>query len=319
MKKLNELLNTAGTALTRSACKAEFKIKEKSPEILMGLGIAGVVVTVVSACKATTKAGEVIEEHKESMDQLYEAMELADEDDSVDYTDKDMKKDKLIVYTQTAVKMGRLYAPSVAIGGLSIAAILVSNHIIKKRYLGVLAAYNAISATFEQYRERVRSKYGDDEDYELRYGVKRETIETETTDSKGKTKIKKEQVETIEAIDSGYARWFGPGNPDFDSVNPEMNMIFLRMQQEYCNFLLHSRGYVFLNEVYDKLGIPHSQIGQVVGWLDDKDGNGDGTIDFISSIYRQPKRYADGSDWDGAILLDFNCDGVIWDILAQQD
>jgi hypothetical protein len=287
----------------------------------MGIGIVGVVATVVTACKATTKAGEVIEEHKESMDQLYEAVELADEDESVEYTDADMRKDKVIVYTQTAVKMARLYAPSMAIGSLSIAAILVSNRILKKRYLGVIAAYNAISATFEQYRERVRSKYGEDADYEMRYGTTREKVDVEYTDENGKKKIKKEEVEVLNVDDpSCYAKIFGPGNRNFNYDNYDFNFTFLKMQQEYANYMLHSRGFLFLNEVYDLIGIKATQIGQVVGWVDDDEGVGDNYIDFglYSLNNRKLKRYADG-DWDGSILLDFNCDGIIWDKLSFLD
>ena len=76
--------------------------------------------------------------------------------------------------------------------------------------------------------------------------------------------------------------------------------------------MLHARGHVFLNEVYDALGIPRSKEGSVVGWV--LNGEGDGYVDF--GIFSDPdnqslRDFVNGRE--GSILLDFNVDGVIWD------
>jgi hypothetical protein len=313
---MNEMMAKINTKVTRAAGKTSFFLKKNSPEILMGVGIAGVVATVVTACRATVKAGEVLDEHKENMDMINQAVEVADEGE---YTEQDIKKDKLIVYSKTAVGMARLYAPTIAIGSLSIVCILVSNRIIKKRYLGAVAAYNALSVSYETYRKRVREKYGDDVDYEMRYGVTRETIEEKTKDENGKTVKKKTEIEKINGDPTMYARYWGKYlkdgvlNPNWDE-NYEFNLFFLTAIQEECNITLHSRGYIFLNEVYDKLGYEHTQFGQVVGWFDD--GTGDGYVDFGISLNdpETRKRIINGDETE--ILLDFNCDGIIWDKIA---
>lgn len=313
--KFKSLLSTTGNKLSRATGHVELKIKKNSPEILMGVGIVGIVATVVTACRATLKAEEVLDEHAQKMEMIADAIECQDEDNP--YPEEMIKKDKLTTYVQTGVGFVKLYAPSAAIGGFSIACVLVANRILKKRYLAVLGAYNAISASYAQYRSRVRERYGDDVDYELRYGVRKEKLETKEVDENGKTVKKKEDVEVISCQPSEYARYWskhikdGVLNPNWDE-NPEFRLMFLRGAQAEANVTLKSRGYIFLNEVYDLLGFEHTQIGQLVGWYND-DEYGDGYVDF--GLYdlnnRENRRFINGEE--GVILLDFNCDGFIWD------
>lgn len=297
--------------------KTGLVIQKNSPELLMGAGIVGVIVTVITACKATTRAEEVLDHHAEKMKKIHEAEDFQDEENP--YLPVEVKKDKLITYAQTGIDFARLYGPTAAIGSLSIACILVSNRILNKRYLAVVAAYNAVSTSYEQYRRRVKDRYGEDVDYEMRYGVEREKIDTYDLDENGnkipKTK-RKEEIEIISDMPSEYARYWGKylkdgiENPNWDE-NQEFNLLFLRGVQTEANYKLHSRGYIFLNEVYDMLGFDHTQLGQVVGWFDDD--NGDQYVDFglYSLNNRENRRFINGEET--TILLDFNCDGIIWD------
>ena len=104
-------------------------------------------------------------------------------------------------------------------------------------------------------------------------------------------------------------RFFDSSNPNWDK-NPTFSMMWLRGQQNILNDILHTRGHVFLNEVYDALGFPHTPQGAVLGWID---GEGDNCIDF--GLYDQNKenvrRFVNGVD--NVIMLEFNHDGVIWD------
>lgn len=294
--------------------KTGLVIRKNSPEILMGAGIVGVIITVVTACKATTRADEVLEHHAEKMKKIHDAENFQDEE--CPFPPTVAKKEKLITYVQTGGEFVKLYGPTAAIGSLSIACILVSNRILNKRYLAVVAAYNAVSTSYDQYRRRVKERYGDETDYELRYGVQKDQIEQKYTDENGKTTKKRETVETIVDMPSEYARYWekylkdGVLNPNWDE-NPEFNLMFLRGVQTEANFKLHSRGYIFLNEVYDMLGFEHTQVGQVVGWFDDE--NGDQYVDFglYSLNNRDNRRFINGEE--NSVLLDFNCDGIIWD------
>jgi hypothetical protein len=86
--------------------------------------------------------------------------------------------------------------------------------------------------------------------------------------------------------------------------------VFLRANQQYFNNLLIVRGHVFLNEVYDQLGLPHTTAGQIVGWRYTPDNEGDNYNDF--GILRDDETVRDFINGrNGSILLDFNVDGPI--------
>ena len=112
---------------------------------------------------------------------------------------------------------------------------------------------------------------------------------------------------------SDYARFFDVGNPNWEK-DSEYNLMFLKRQQAYANDKLKANGYLFLNEVYDMLGIPKSKAGQVVGWIyDPENGSGDNYVDFgIYNVNREAARdFVNG--YERTILLDFNVDGNIWE------
>ena len=152
MSKFNDIL----TSVNRTAHKVGLKVKKHSPEILVVIGVVGVVTSTVMACKATTKASDVIEEHKKEMDDIHFVAETKPEK----YSEEDFQKDTAIVYTQTAVKLAKLYAPAVAIGAVSIACIIGSHNILTKRNAALAAAYTAVDKTFKEYRNRVVDRFG---------------------------------------------------------------------------------------------------------------------------------------------------------------
>lgn len=310
---MNNWLSNLGKNVSKVAGKTELALKKKSPEILLGVGIAGFVGTVVVACRATLRADEVLEYHKKKMDDIHEAKEIADKDPNgeLEYDDKLYQQDITFQYLRTTGNMLKLYVPSIALGSLSIACILVSRNIMQARYLGAVAAYNSVSTAFDQYRKRVKDEYGEDLDHHFRYGT--EYGELNVIDENGKKtkeKVKTESIST-DVIDPGddTCRFFDNSNPNWDK-NPQFSMMFLRGQQNYLNDLLHTRGHVFLNEVYDALGFPHTPQGAVLGWVE---GEGDNFIDF--GLYDPKKddvrRFVNGTD--NVIMLTFNHDGVIFD------
>ena len=92
--------------------------------------------------------------------------------------------------------------------------------------------------------------------------------------------------------------------------------MFLKQQMNYANDVLKKRGYVFLNEVYEMLGIPKTKAGKIVGWIyDEKNPIGDNFIDFgIYNENREKNRdFVNG--YERVILLDFNVDGDILDMI----
>ena len=284
------------------------KTKVHSPEILVVAGVVGVVASAILACKASTKVSTIINEAKEQIDDIHEVSEKEEYKD--EYTKEDAQKDLVIVYTQTAVKFVKLYALPVVLGGLSIAGILTSNGILRKRNIALAAAYTAVDKGFKEYRNRVVEKFGEKVDSELRYGIKARKIEETVTDPEtGKEKKVKKTVEVIDPnLPSDYACYFDKRSRNYDN-NADYNMFFLRAQQNYLNDLLIARGHVFLNEVYDALDLPRTAVGQIVGWVrNSNDPNADGYIDF--RIMNADRETEDGRI-EPAIVLDFNVDGPV--------
>lgn len=304
-----ELINKT----TRVLNKTNIKIKKYSPEILLFLGITGVITSTVMACKRTLKVNDILKEKKNNIELVNKHL---NDETRKDYTEKDSKKDLVSINVQTGIKIVKLYSPAVLLGTASILSILQGHNILKKRNIAIAAAYATIDNSFKKYRSNVVERFGKNIDNELRYNIKAKEIEEETTDEKGKKKIEKKEITVIENNQiSDYARFFDECSTNWEK-DAEYNLMFLRRQQEYANELLKSRGHLFLNEVYDMLGIQRSKAGQVVGWIyDTKNPKGDNYVDFnIYNIKNEANRqFVNGEE--RSILLDFNVDGVIYDLI----
>ena len=228
-----------------------------------------------------------------------------------------MKKDIDIVYVQTGVKFAKLYAPSVVLGALSITSILAGHNILRKRNVALAAAYATIDKSFKEYRGRVVERFGKELDHELRYNIKAKEFEEVQTDDKGKEKVVKNTVQVSELNEiSDYAKFFDEGCNGW-TKDPEANLLFLKKQQTYANNRLKANGYLFLNEVYEMLGIPRTKAGQVVGWIyDEKNPVGDNYVDFGIYDTNKNSNWANANKdfvngYERSILLDFNVDGDI--------
>lgn len=285
--------------------------QKNSPEILLGIGIVGFIGTVVTACIASSKVESVLDDHKIKMSKIEEAKELiaSGEMDPEDYTQKDEILDKVKFYTETGVALLKLYGPTIGLGAMSVYCVLSGHKILNGRYVGALTAYNGLLGTFKKYRKNVVDAYGQDVDRAMRYGA--EYILEKKKNEKGeKVTEKKENIE-MTFPDDDTARYFDAQNPNWDP-NPNFDIMFLRGQQNILNDILQTRGHVFLNEVYDALGFEHTPQGAVLGWVK---GMGDDYIDF--GLYDQSKdpirRFVNGQD--NVVLLEFNHDGVIWDMI----
>ena len=301
--------------VNRTLSKAGFQIKKHSPEILIVAGIAGVVTSAVMACKATTKINDILDQTKEEVGKVNDALANEKIPENV-YSKEDAKKDLAIIYIQTGVKLVKLYGPSLILGALSITSILASNNILRKRNVALAAAYAAIDNGFKEYRGRVIERFGKDLDRELKYNIKAKEISETTVNENGKETTVTKTVPVVEYEEpSDYARFFCEGCAGW-TKDPEMNLVFLKQQQNWANELLKTRGHLFLNEVYDMLGIERSKAGQVVGWVyDETNPDCDNYVDFgIYDIYNERKR-AFVNGWERSILLDFNVDGDIYSLL----
>ena len=309
--KVKEIINS----VSYNAHRIGFKIKKASPEIMVVAGVVGVVTSTVMACKATTKVNDILEETRKQVDDVHNVLDsdVVSEDE---YNNDDAKKDLAIIYTQAGVKLIKLYAPSVIVGALSITGILASHKILKKRNVALTAAYATIDRSFKEYRGRVVERFGKELDRELRYNIKAQEIEEKTVDKDGNETIEKKTISVVDPnMYSDYARIFDNGSMGW-TKDPEYNLMFLKLQQNQANDRLRAQGYLFLNDVYDMLGIPRTKAGQIVGWIYDEDNPvGDNFVDFgIYDIYNEKAcDFVNGRE--RSIVLDFNVDGNILDMI----
>lgn len=297
---MNKLINLTG--------RAGLVISKHSPEILLGVGLIGFVGSLVAVSKASVKAEEIMKKRENDMKTLDRVLEQYKGEK---YTQEDYEKDKKIVNARTIKDMAKVYLPTIALTTISIGSILCSYGIIKKRHLALIAAYNGLQESFRDYRNRVIEEHGEEKDRMYKLGIKEETKAETITGKNGKEKT----VETKEMVvdpnhHSQYARYFDSSSSQWNR-NAEYNLMFLKAQQNYANDLLRSRGHIFLNEVYDMLGIPRSQAGQIVGWVK---GEGDDFVDFgIFNDDGDARDFVNG--YKDSILLDFNVDGIVYDLI----
>lgn len=282
-------------SVTQAMGRQTLILQKHSPKILFGLGIVGVVSGTVMACKATLKLPQKLDEFKAEIDDAKEIRES----DGNGYLHVPTDRDMVYIYSRHSYEIVKLYAPAILVGSLSIAALTTSHVTLTRRNASLTAAYSALQMSFEAYRDRVKEALGPEKEHEIRYAIKHEKVDVD-----GK-------IHEIKTADpntwSEYARFFDEGSPNW-TKNPEINRLFVQCQMNYANNLLQARGHVFLNEVYDMLGIDRSQAGQVVGWVLSEDH--DNFIDF-GLFDAANARFINGTE--RSILLDFNVDGIIFD------
>ena len=289
-------------------------VQKHSPEILAGVGVVGTVASAVMACKATLKLDDILNECKETRDKIKEVAENPRYEK--EYSPEDAKKDLTVNYAQTAMKVAKLYAPAVILGSASLGCLLASNDILRKRNAALSAAYMTVDKSFKEYRNRVAERFGDEVEKEIRYNIKAQAIESIIANEDGSETVVVEEGKVMDPnLYSDYAKFFDEFNPNWQN-DPEYNLMFLKSQQQYANDLLRARGRLFLNEVYDMLGIERTKAGQVVGWTYNmKNPTGDNFVDF--GIYDMSKERVRAfvNGYEPSILLDFNVDGNVWDLM----
>lgn len=304
------MFNNLIASVSRGFGRFGLQVRKHSPEILLVTGIASGVAAAVVACNATLKVNDILDEQQGTLEKIERVKETMPEK----YSEEDAKNDIHTTHIQTGLKVLKTYAPAIGLGVLSITSLLGSHGIMRKRHAALAATYAISEKAFREYRERVTTRYGADADKELLYDISTKKIDSEVTDPEtGETKKTKEIVKVAGIGGNEYSRYFDETCLSWEKDN-SFNLTFLNLQQNYFNTILNTRGHVFLNDVYDQLGIPRTKMGQCVGWVkkNPKEEVSDGYVDFgITEVSRETE---DGH-FEPAILLNFNVDGSILDLI----
>ena len=295
--------------IKRGTRKVGFEIQKNSPEILLFVGIGLGIYAAVKACQNTPKLSPVLDDAKDAIGKIHECH---DDPEIEDYSNDDYHKDLVATYARTGVEIVKIYGPSVAMGALSLTCIFGSHHILKKRNVALAAAYAAVDRSYREYRKRLIERFGDKVDRELKYNLKSEEIKEVHVDKNGKEKELTKEVTVVEPNKySEYSKFFDAGSKNWKK-DPEYNRLFLDSQEKAANEFLRQRGHLFLNEVYDMLGIPRTIAGNIVGWIyDEKHPHGDNYISFGSMDVTRVSNRDFINGYEPVIILDFNVDGPI--------
>lgn len=285
--------------VTRAAFRQVLIAKKNSPRLFFAVGVVGVVGGAVLACKATLGLNDTLDEIKTDVQKVRDNKPTSNavSDEVMSHYYKELVHE----YGLATYKITKLYAPAIVVGGISIAALTGSHVMLSRRNAALTAAYAAVAKSYEEYRDRVRDQLGEDREREIYHGAELQELE----DIDGK-KIKAFVVDA-NAL-APYSRLFDDSCPNWKK-NAELNRLFIQCQESYANHRLQAYGHVFLNEVYDWLGLPRSPEGAVVGWVMDC-SDGDAYINF-GLFEAVNKDFIE--NWSLNALLDFNVHGIIYD------
>ncbi len=292
------------------------QLKDKSPEILLGVGIVGTIAGTISACKATTKLNDILEEHSKEVDNIHAKKENG-MDISISghietsngmlipYSEKDASRDLTKRYFKTARQITKLYLPSGCMIAASLVSMCGSYYILNNRNVALAATCATLEATYDTLKGNVIDKYGEDTYRELQYGIK---PEKKKSDDEEKTYKGTDKV-NIDAY--GFARIFDETNVCY-TKDSKYNATIIKQAEEWLNLRLVEKDILPLNEMYEHLGFEWTEAGQINGWIfEDKPEywDADGKYHKIRLTKCDISKFADGVE--KAILIEPNIDGLI--------
>lgn len=274
------------------AAKVGAKASKYGPHVALGAGILAATAGTVLACKQTLNIDKLLTEHEEKLADII----ILSEQDRPDYTKEDAEQDKRVLKARTAGRIVRNYAPAAGLFFGGIALICVSHKIMTDRVVQLGAAAEAANLGLQELKARVKQEMGEDAAQKLMQ-PKRE--------SKSEGNDPHDEWAAVDAYGAEFDRF----NPNYTGI-VESDRLFLHTQEKWANDKLQASGHLFLNEVYDMLGMPHTPAGAVCGWL--LHGSGDGYVDFGEFA----GEFAEWDDPETGARVYFICpnvDGVIYD------
>lgn len=300
----------------------KFWVKQNSPAILIGFGIINSAAAIVLASLATKKVIAITAPVKESIVSIHKEMDKLENGNP---KKEEFKVQLRKTYLKTGKKIVLAYLPAFISFGLSVTSIIFSHKILKSRNLALAAAFTITKTGYDAYRARVREKLGNEAEEELFTG--KTVTEVIEKGEDGKEKVTK--VVTFNkgrSKDEDFCVIWGPGNGNYDPhIQGSLNLFILIQAEEFFNQQLSSAGYVFLNEIYERLGFTPGLLGprklqasHVLGWLYcPEDKSRDNYISFgirdkEGRLTEQAKNLQLGLE--DSIFLRFNVDG---DILTE--
>lgn len=291
-------MNLVPKAVTRMGGRALLKLNAASPTLLVVSGVVGLGATAFLAAKATRKLDPILDQHKQTRGEI-----------GYIGTSREQQREVTKLYLRTGGELAKLYGPTIFVGATSAVAVLGGHRILRGRQLATMAAYSGLMEQFGAYRKRIAETLGEDMEREIYEGARGEWKE----DPNHKGEYKLTPSFSGNSPDSYLRPWFDETNVNW-TRDPIANYMFLKGVQAHMQNLLSIRGHVFLNDVYDALGMPRCPEGAVSGWVRNSK-SGDGFVDFGFMTSHDPHTVAFVNGVEKTVRLNFNIDGVVWDLI----
>lgn len=239
-------------------------IKKHSPELLVGVGITGMIGSTVLAVKATPKALQLLEDKKEEVHDTH-------------LTPKEI------------IQAGwKPYAPAFIMGVVSAACIIGGTSVNLKRNTALATVYAISENTLKRYKHEIVKEFGEDKAREIDKSV-------------AKARLKERPV-IVDGETTGFIHETGNGSTlMFDTLSGRYFKSSTNAVERAVNNLnksLLNDQYVTVNELYNEIGIPTIGAGSLIGWCADKemadifftsDVNEDGTPYVVLEYRNRPE------------------------------
>lgn len=198
-----------------------------SPEILTGIGIAGMITTTVLAVRATPKALILLEEKKK--------LERTDE----------------LTALETVKTCWKPYAPAVATGVFSAACLIGANSVNASRNAALATAYKLSETALSEYKGKVIETLGEKKEKDIRDKIAKDRVDNNPA---SKTEVIITEKGNTLCYDACSGRYF---RSDIDKIKKAVNELNRQMLLDM---------YISLNEFYNELGLTGTNLGDQLGW-----------------------------------------------------
>lgn len=214
-------------------------IAKHSPQILTGIGVAGLVSTAVLAVRATPKALLILQEEGS------ERLECQWEDVTIDDAFEVIPKKEIVEITW------KCYIPAIVTGAVSIACIIGATTIQNRRAAALASVYSLSELALKEYQEKVKETIGEGKELKVRDEIMRDRIANDPIAGKEVILTKRGDFICYDTISGRYFK---------------SNMEDVRRAVNDLNEQLINEMYISLNEFYDLLGLSHTKLGNDMGW-----------------------------------------------------
>lgn len=231
--------------VTKFLNTAKHVMKKRSPEILTGIGIAGMISTVVLAVKATPKAMELIEEER--------IKKLNESDESTPVKNSN----EILTPIETIKAAWKPYIPAAITGVASVACLIGANSVHVRRNAALATAYQLSTTALSDYREKVIETIGEKKENNIRDKVAKKQVEEHPV---ADAQIIMTGKGNTLCYDSHSDRYF---RSDIDKIKNAV----LNLNERMIN---GNEMYISLNDFYDEIGLKHTDVGYLIGWRIDK-------------------------------------------------